>query len=296
MITPTELAQLKQISIADYLAQQGHQPVQVHGSELTYYSPFRQEKTPSFRVSLAKNAFKDFGDDELKGDLIRLVQLLHQCTFLTAIEKLQEFGSQPAKTSFSFSGQIVSEGNDSPTEITAVKPLQHPALLRYCQERGISVLTAYQYLKEVHYRNQGGQFFAVGFANEKGGYELRAKIGKEVKLCTSKALTVFEVPGAKAVNVFEGFFDFLSAVEYYQARRPAHTTIVLNSTSLVKQAIPLLRNYRYAYTYLDNDEAGRKAVNQLKRNFINVEDRSRLYYPHKDFNEFWLGLQQPPSM
>ena len=44
-----EIQYIKQISITDYLQQQGYAPARVQGIHYWYYSPLRNERTPSFK-------------------------------------------------------------------------------------------------------------------------------------------------------------------------------------------------------------------------------------------------------
>ena len=54
-----------------------------------------------------------------------------------------------------------------------VRDLTHPALLRYLQGRGINIELAKRECKELHFTNNGRPFFAIGFPNMAGGYEVR---------------------------------------------------------------------------------------------------------------------------
>ena len=56
-----------------------------------------------------------------------------------------------------------------------VMTLRNYALLNYLQERGIPIEIATAQCVEVHYRLHDKQYFAVGFPNESGGYEIRNK-------------------------------------------------------------------------------------------------------------------------
>jgi hypothetical protein len=44
-------AEAKQIDLVDYLAALGHYPKKVHNKDYCYLSPFREEKTPSFKIN-----------------------------------------------------------------------------------------------------------------------------------------------------------------------------------------------------------------------------------------------------
>ena len=57
----TDIDTMRQISLADFLARLGHEPVRRSGNELWYHAPYRNERTPSFRVNVAKRLWYDFG-------------------------------------------------------------------------------------------------------------------------------------------------------------------------------------------------------------------------------------------
>ncbi len=68
----TDIENMRQIPIADFLARLGHEPVRRSGNELWYRAPYRSERTPSFRVNVAKQLWYDFGLGK-GGDIFTLV-------------------------------------------------------------------------------------------------------------------------------------------------------------------------------------------------------------------------------
>ena len=57
----TEIDAVRRMPLADFLARLGHEPVRRSGNELWYLAPYRGERTPSFRVNVAKQLWYDFG-------------------------------------------------------------------------------------------------------------------------------------------------------------------------------------------------------------------------------------------
>ncbi len=51
----------------------------------------------------------------------------------------------------------------------------------------------------------------------------------------------------------------------------------------------LLKNYKKIELYFDNDEAGNRAVETLKKEFENVEDDRILYKDFKDLNDWAIS-------
>jgi len=272
----------KAVSIPAFLQSIGIEPVKEVGHEWLYLSPLRSESTPSFFVNPSKNCFIDFGgSEEMKGDAIRLVQLILKCHFRDAIRTL--VGLPTNETSFSFSGQGIK--TESGLIVNMVRPLTHPSLIQYVEGRAISLKVASKYLKEVHFLNNDKSYFALGFRNDNDGFELRNGLGFKGK--TANGITTFDC-GTKNVAIFEGFFDFLSALEYYNKKAPSVSTIVLNTTNNLKAVLPMLDQYKQINAFLDNDKAGRQAVNVLKDSGLRVRDYGKILYPHhKDFNAYW---------
>ena len=61
---------------------------------------------------------------------------------------------------------------------------------------------------------------------------------------------------------------------------------MLNSVTNLPKAMDILRSYGQVCCFLDNDETGRKAVEEIGRLCEKVTDKAIHYLPHKDLNEF----------
>ena len=70
------ISEAKQIRIVDYLRLLGHEPKNARGGQYWYLSPFREEKTPSFKVNDRLNEWYDFGA-ATGGDLVELGKHLY---------------------------------------------------------------------------------------------------------------------------------------------------------------------------------------------------------------------------
>jgi DNA primase len=288
MIDKSIIEELKNIPITDYLNQIGSQPVRKQGKELVYYSPRYQENSPSFMVNPVKNVFHDFSGTGEKGDIIRLVRYLQNCSFGQAVQILQGFtftGSNNA-IPFSFSGQNLNQASKSSLEVTRVQPIQNRALWAYVESRKISHEVARQYLKEIHYSVNSKHYYALGFPNDKDGFELRNEYYKGGT--TPKYFTTISGKQTVAINLFEGVFDFLSCCQHHNTVRLNNPTIVLNTLSLLQETLPILKQYKTVNVFFDNDTAGKKAVEKLKAHDFQVNDCSYLYTSYKDYNEYYV--------
>ena len=276
-----EIQHIKQIPIIDYLQQQGYTPTRVQGVHYWYGSPLRKDNTPSFKVNTERNQWYDFGSGE-HGDIIDLVCALHRCTISEAI-RLLSGAKQVAHQEFSFGGK--RKFSERKLEILSAQPLSNPNLLRYLTARAIPLTVANSYCSEVLFQNMKRTYYAIGFANDALGWEIR---NMYFKGCIApKAVTTIK-RGTDRLQIFEGFMDFLS----WQTLNPSSTSdaIVLNSLALLPRIKEQMMGYREVESFLDNDDAGRKAFTVLKQMFPQVIDGAARYRVHKDLNE-WLVAQ-----
>lgn len=279
---------IKRLPIRTYLAERGLRPTKDNPRYGLYLSPLRKEHTPSFKVDYVQNLWYDFGLGA-GGSIIDLVMRLERCDFAQALRLLGSGERTPMAVPVPLS---------VPPTVPALRllsdiPLHHPALVGYLSSRGIDPATASACCREVHYAVGGRNYFAVGFRNDAGGWELRSE---RFKGCVSpKHITTID-NRSDTVVAFEGFMDFLSYLSMKPDEWQHIDVAVLNSVVHLPKAIPFLDRHATIHAFFDNDEAGRKTTAELKRLCPNstVIDRSHLYRSHKDLNEYWQAKQSRP--
>ena len=289
---------LNKISIANYLANLNIHPVKRKEYEAFYLSPLREESNPSFKVDTQLNVWHDFGLGK-GGQLIDLVMLLDNATLYQTICKLEkiyksaEVGlivqtseqSNVPTNSFSFQGK-----DSTPTiAIQRVGELAHPALLQYLDKRAISIDLAREHCKQIHYSVANKNYFAIGFKNDSNGWNLR---NEYFKGCTSMDISTDRVVDRDTALIFEGFMDYLSYLSMNSLKKSTNNVIVLNSTSNLNKAIDFIKSYEKVYTYLDNDEGGRKATQLIKEVCKTHFDKSTDFANFKDLNEFHIASRK----
>ena len=166
--------------------------------------------------------------------------------------------------------------------------LRHPALVGYLASRGIVPPVAAAFCREVRYEINGRAFFAVGFRNDAGGWELRSarfKGGSSPKHITTIGNR------SDTVIAFEGFMDFLAYLSLKHPERLRIDAAVLNSVVNLPKAIPFLSRHPVIHAFFDNDEAGRKTTSDLIRLCPRSEviDQSSFYSGHKDVNDYLIA-------
>ena len=299
---------LKNISIRQFLARRGILPKYERNGYGMYLSPLREERTPSFKVDYVRNLWYDFGLGE-GGTLLTLVMRLERCDSREAVRRLQN-GEKRDAGSASLSpsvGERPAVGGPSPVvrlaavpalRILSDDPLRHPALIGYLVSRGIVPSVAAAFCREVRYEVNGRAFFAVGFRNDAGGWELRSERFKGGS--SPKHITTID-NRSDTVIAFEGFMDFLAYLSLKYPERLRIDAAVLNSVVNLPKAVPFLSRHPVIHTFFDNDEAGRKATADLIRLCPRSEviDQSSFYSGHKDVNDYLTarikGRTQKPS-
>jgi DNA primase len=305
------LSEIKQISIRKYLHDSGIYPVKDYRYYGMYHCPYRSDRNTSLKVDYNKNVWHDFGTND-GGSIIDLVMKIENCTFKEAVNRLESKGTykqstgqptkQPNIASYEHSNVAISQhSNDHslsfqdspPITIQNILPITHSKLTAYINERMINVDLANRYCREVRYRNRDNVYFAVGFRNDKGGYELNSP--PDFKGCIPpKEITTFRNEKESCL-VFEGFWDFLSYLTIQKIEKTKHDVAVLNSTANVQKAMNFLKSHQEIYTYLDNDEGGQKATELIKSFCQNINNRSERYAGFKDLNDFLRNkpIQKP---
>lgn len=277
-----ELEQIRRISLVGFLEDLGHMPVSRKGNDVWFRSPFRNERSASFKVDTQRNVWFDFGLGKggdifhLAGELTGSAGFMEQLEFLSGksgilpLRPLQECKKIPRVSGF---------------EDVKVTELSHEALKSYLKERGIDPAIAGRFCKEVAYGIRGKRYFAIGFMNRSGGYELRNPMFKG---CISpKDISCVSLSGKKQDTccVFEGFVDFLSALVLRTVAD--EDCLVLNSVSNLERSYAVLEGYGKIRCFLDRDRAGITALETLNIHFGNkVTDCSGLYDGFKDLNEY----------
>lgn len=294
------IAQIKQIDLVDYLRAIGFSATKESDKSAWYHAPYREDRTPSFKVNKDKNIWYDFGTAQ-SGDIIDLAALLYQSKDVSRLLKLIE-GAAPAlapriRTPISQSGERLTDQFRN----VKVVDLNHDALKSYLQSRGIDRAIGECECKEVHYTCHKKEYFAVAFPNNSGGFEIR---NPYFKGCIApKDISIIQKTErlrGRCCCLFEGFMDYLSYLTLVKSGRITEDGehmdyIVLNSVSNVSRAIEPIKKYKVIHCYLDNDDAGRRVVDSLHELLGDrVQDMFAPYPLYKDLNDFLRNKKKFP--
>ncbi|MDG1277139.1 MAG: toprim domain-containing protein [Algoriphagus sp.] len=243
----------------------------VQGKE--HFFGFLDQRTGSIAVDDKTNVWYDHAAGK-GGDILEAVQVFENRTFFQSVKRLS--GSLPVR---SF---IPRQKSEITPRIVVEKVLEisHDALVNYIRKRGLEPDEISQFAKEVHWRNRGKRYFAVGFPNKSGGWVLRSSIFKGNILGGGISIQVLGKPGK--TKIFEGWFDFLSYLKLSGATD--FKAIILNSTANLsfRLMLDILTEGKSVDLYLDNDSAGEKCTSD----FIKVAKLFR-YCREKRLSTAW---------
>ena len=187
--------------------------------------------------------------------------------------------------------QSVNVDDDSQLKVIREDTIRSVALIRYLHKRRIPVSIAQKFCREISYELHGKNYYAIGFKNDAGGYELR---NENFKGSSSPKDITFIDNGAKDVAVFEGFFNFLSyRTMYYKQEDPLSNFMILNSTSFFEKSITKMQEHRHINLFLDNVKTGQKfTLLALSIDKVRFKDERKLYQKYDDLNDWLIHLGQ----
>ena len=287
-----DLSRIKRYPIVEYLERKGVKPVRRTAAYALYCSPLREETHPSFKVDTEKNLWIDYGEGR-GGSIIDLCMRMEGCTLSEAIRLLGQ--NAPVNGTYSFLNDFVPNNSQPVMAVNGARRLIEisDTLPSHFQEyltkvRCINLEKAMPFLKCISYEVRGRHYQAIGFANLSGGYELRDD--KTFKgTIAPKDITPIFTDRAEPVCIFEGFMDFLSFLSMKE--EITNHCLVMNSVSNVARTIRYLndRHLTHIRAFLDNDEAGRRAVQDFIKAGFHVEDMNIHYKDFKDLNEYHVS-------
>ena len=287
-----DLSAIKRYPIVEYLERKGIRPVRRTPSYTMYRSPLREETHPSFKVDTQKNLWIDYAEGK-GGSIIDLCMRLEGCTLSEAIRHLGQ--NAPDKGTYCFRNNF-TQNNFQPTiaanrgrRLIEISDTLPPYLQEYLRkERCIDLEKAAPFLKSINYEVRGQRYQAIGFANQSGGYELRDNHSFKGTIAPKDITPIF-TDRAEPVCIFEGFMDFLSFLSMKE--EIINRCLVMNSVSNVARTVHYLNDHNLTHirAFLDNDDAGRRTVQEFVRAGLKVEDMSVYYRNFKDLNEFHVS-------
>lgn len=284
-----KIREIKEMDLVSFLESLGYQPAKIRGNEFWYLSPLRDEKTASFKVDRKLNAWFDHGLGK-GGNLIDFAILHDGCT-------VGEFLSKMLSSSFHPLPRKEIKLNEAPgkkIEVISDKSLRKYPLLKYLRERRIDLEVADKYCREVTFRIGEKEYYGIGFKNDSDGWDIRNPYMKSASL--PKDITTFS-NSHQTVNIFEGFFDFLSHQTLFKNQPLAQQDfVILNTLGMFEKARPFIEKHPVRNLFLDNDTGGQNFTLYALSLHTAYQDMRHLYRNHKDYNDWLKEFGKPVKM
>ena len=290
-----ELEAIKSISPEEIIADLGI-PCVKRPSYFECKAIWRGDKNPSLSIFNDNGIWKwkDHGTGQ-GGSWIDLYMVAKGWDYITAVRYLRERFLNGAD--LLTENILSSKPTQSRFKIFEIKekPITRQVIKDFLREkRKIEYIP--NWLKEVEYEifdaetGEIFEYFGFGVKDEAGNYHIRyatdkakvkervLNIGGEEKGEGSTYTHIVKV--SDTVVVVEGFIDAVRAEQLF----PKHDIVILNGVENIKKALPVLAKYKSVILATDNDNAGQKVRNTIKREFANKE-LYELKFNAKDLDE-----------
>ncbi|MBW7892601.1 MAG: toprim domain-containing protein [Chitinophagaceae bacterium] len=281
-----KVADVKAMDMVSFLSSTGIEPVKIRGNDYWYLSPLRTERTASFKVNRKLNRWYDHGLGK-GGNLVDFGVLYFGCTVRELLLKITP--------GFSFQPHSYPDDNRNilDNRITVLNSffITSYDLVQYLSARKIPEHIAERFCSQVRFRINDKVYYAIGFKNDSGGYELRNAL---LKLSSSpKGVTTIK-NGSYILCVFEGFFDFLTYVSLHEKSFLQCDYLVLNSLAFFEKHFAFMEQYSVVRLFLDRDTTGQNCSHMAMERSPVYTDESGLYDGFEDMND-WLIHRQVDS-
>ncbi len=290
LLSKNEIEAVKEIPITDILDYFGI-PYKVQYNRVVF--SLRNEKKPSCSAVLKGSlwAWRDFGDDSLRGSVIDLYNYLKygSCSFsVEAVKEMQEIFLKDNTTQTTKTSSLSVENKGS-VKVVAVMDKFLDKQIEYLKKR--CVYPPDPHLKPVIYEINGKKRYGIGIETISGGWVIRQTIDKAINGEANRYLFIgsADISFWLGVNdtaiVVEGMFDALS-VRKLEKRK--NNIVILNSTANWKKAVELIKKeeFKEVILALDMDKAGLETALKMKKELDNAKVWK---YGAKDLNEYLIN-------
>ncbi|WP_313386002.1 toprim domain-containing protein [Chishuiella sp.] len=278
--------QFNLIKLEEVLASLGHLPTKQNEKEAWYLNPFGTETQASFKLDKKLNLWYLYSEG-IGGNNTDFIMKYQNAS----VKEVLQWAEKQNFSSFQPQNDIHLQKSIPNYQIIEIKELQNENLKNYLYQRGLSQ-NVYPFIKEVHFTIRDKKMYAIGFENLSGGWELRNSFYKGSLL--KKDISVINLNNNQEKNmnvvVFEGFTDALSFIDMKHFFKG--DVLVMNSISLLNKTKEYLQNYSEINLFLDNDKSGENCKNEILKSFPEAKDHSKIYFLHKDLNDYLLSRIQ----
>ena len=287
--------QFNSVKLEEILVSLGHHPTKQNEKEAWFLNPFYTETQASFKINKNLNYWYLHSEGIGGNNVDFMKKYLNE-----SVKEVLEWAEKQNFSSFQPQNSIQKQNSLKQNyQITEIKELQNENLKDYLQQRGLST-KVYPLVKEIHFRIDQKNLYAIGFENLSGGWELRnsfykgSLLKKDISILNFNNESHSQNETGKRIVVFEGFMDALSFVEmkpFYKG-----DVLVMNSISLLNRTKEYLKNYSEIHLFLDNDKAGENCKTSILKSFPEAKNHSEIYALHKDLNDYLTKQENKNSI
>jgi DNA primase len=278
-----DIDKLRKIPIINILRKLSIDAVEKKKDQFWFRPQWREERTASAKCE--NNLFYDFGEG-YGGNAVDYVMKHFAIDFMQAVKWLRNeeitFSFDPPKKS-----ELINAKKKNTYCIKSVQPLKNQILVDYLKSRKMNIDVCKKYLFQVFYTVTNKDYFAVGFKNDKGHFEIR---NKYAKLALGTKWFSWINKCNSSIIVLESWSDFISLLTLYPKYELSKDFLILNSLSMLSKTDEVLLNYSEIFWALDNDAAGSKATENCLEKWNNElvvsKDVRCLFQGSKDLNEY----------
>ena len=271
-------SQFNKIQLEEILQNLGHFPTKQNEKEAWFINPFSKENNASFKINKNLNYWYLFSEGIGGNNIDFMKKYLN-----TSIIEVLVWAENQNFSSFQNQKKIfLLQSEKKNYEILMIQDVQNKNLINYLKQRGLTEIV-FPFIKEIHFKMNNKELYAVGFQNKSEGWELRNAFfkgsiqKKDVSLLKNKSESLY---------VFEGFMDALSFIEL---KKGLHgNLLILNSVSMYENAKEILKNYSDIFLFLDNDLAGRNLMTKFSTDFPEAVDCAYIYAGFNDLNDYLI--------
>ena len=283
-----DIYKLREIPIINILRKLNIEAFEKKKDQFWFKPQWREERTASAKCE--NNLFYDFGEG-YGGNAVDYVMKHFAIDFVQATKWLRN-----EEVIFSFDPPKRIETTIAKKEntycIKTIQPLKNQILIDYLKSRKMDINICKRYLVQVFYTVNDKVYFAIGFKNDRGHFEIR---NKYAKLALGTKWFTYINKSNSSIIVLESWSDFISLLTLYPKYELSKDFLILNSLTMLSKTEEVLLNYSEIFWALDNDAAGDRAtakcLEKWNRELVTSKDVRDLFQDTKDLNEYLIAKE-----
>jgi hypothetical protein len=258
----------EQVSLSMLLSRLGYQPAKSSGDEKLYLNVLRDTETsPTFAINTQLGMWFDRLTKK-SGDIIDFgMAYWSGLNSDQVMEKINLLCASPQET-------IVSDHRAGRRRRAVKIPYYHiaetrpigcnPEITTYLQSQGIWEISIGQ-LKEVYYyvvdeKHRRKDFFAAGWQNENGGWEV---MGRNFAGCLGRKGMTFIAGDTDSLILFEDYISYLSWK--YANRTASHSILVMNASEFLPAAKSRAAKFRDVAVFFGKEHLDEQLLSAIEK-------------------------------